>query len=206
MTEKRFKMFQSELTGLWIIHDENKGCTFSGINDKWNCKRIVNVLNKQNEIIQKQNDQISTYCDDNERYSLGVDEPVKLKNPRFEPTGCDTEIKDTSNNHYYWLELSENVKAVIDLLNELDKENKELRDSITSWSKSYHRVYEEKRLLKAQLYCNSEDRVCNICKHQKLIKKDMGRYYIAKCEKGHEECSKESVRHCEDFKLKELQE
>ena len=63
---------------------------------------------------------------------------------------------------------------------------------------------EENEQLKAQLYCDSNEGVCIICKHHYVEKTNM--FYISKCEKGHEKCSKESVRHCEDFKLKELKE
>ena len=74
--------------------------------------------------------------------------------------------------------------ATIDLLNELNDENK---------------------TLKAQLYC--EGSVCNICKHHQLTPdKVMQGYYTSKCEKGHEECSKEDLKHCKDFKLKGLSE
>lgn len=73
---------------------------------------------------------------------------------------------------------------VVDLLNELNEENK---------------------TLKAQLYC--EGSVCTICKHQQLTPdKCMQGYYTAKCEKGHEECSKEDLKYCKDFKLKELED
>lgn len=65
-------------------------------------------------------------------------------------------------------------------------------------------LLDENEQLKAQLYCDSNEGVCSICKHHYLEKTNM--FYISKCEKGHEKCSKESVRHCEDFKLKELQE
>ena len=79
-------------------------------------------------------------------------------------------------------ELTQN--EVVDLLNELNDENK---------------------TLKAQLYC--EGSVCNICKHQQLTPdKVMQGYYTAKCEKGHKDCSKEDLKHCKDFKLKELSE
>ena len=75
---------------------------------------------------------------------------------------------------------AEGVNYIVDFLNQLNDENEQL---------------------KAQLYCDSEEGVCSICKHHYLEKGNI--FYISKCEKGHEKCSKESVRHCEDFKLKE---
>lgn len=77
-----------------------------------------------------------------------------------------------------------NLYDVVDVLNELNDENK---------------------TLKAQLYC--EGSVCTICKHQQLTPdKVMQGYYTAKCEKGHKECSKEDLKHCKDFKLEGLSE
>jgi len=63
-----------------------------------------------------------------------------------------------------------------------------------------NKLVDENEQLKAQLYCDSNEGVCIICKHHYVEKTNM--FYISKCEKGHEKCSKESVRHCEDFKLK----
>ena len=61
---------------------------------------------------------------------------------------------------------------------------------------------EENQQLKAQISANSEEGVCSICKYCYLVKhQDMQGYYIAKCEKEHEECSKEAVGYCEDFEL-----
>ena len=74
-----------------------------------------------------------------------------------------------------------NANDVVELLNELHEENQRL---------------------KAQISANSEEGVCSICKYCYLVKhQDMQGYYVAKCEKGHKECSKEAVRYCEDFEL-----
>ena len=62
----------------------------------------------------------------------------------------------------------------------------------------------EKRIKKliAQLKIDGED-VCIKCKHHSLIHyPESNKYYISKCEKGHEECSKEDIRFCEDFELR----
>ena len=111
---------------------------------------------------------------------------------------------------------------VVDLLNaqheenqQLKQENKELQFAYDECSnnKLFSRrkletenknLKDENQQLKAQLYNECEEGVCHICKHRYLVKhQDMGGYYIQKCEKGHEECSKKSLRHCEDFKFKE---
>ena len=64
-------------------------------------------------------------------------------------------------------------------------------------------LHEENQQLKAQLYCDNNEGICNICQHQYLVGDNTG-YYIAKCKKGHEECSKETVRYCEDFRIVEI--
>lgn len=60
-------------------------------------------------------------------------------------------------------------------------------------------LIEENKQLKAQLFYDG-DGVCNICKHQCLVK--AGRYYVTKCKKEHEECSKIDLNYCDDFELK----
>ena len=64
-------------------------------------------------------------------------------------------------------------------------------------------LHEENQQLKAQLYCDNNEGICNICQHQYLVGNNTG-YYIAKCKKGHEKCSKETVKHCEDFEIVEV--
>lgn len=67
---------------------------------------------------------------------------------------------------------------VVELLNELNDENERLRQ---------------------QLLYDCDD-VCGICRHKYLV--PSGDYFIGKCEKGHEECSKEDIKYCEDFELR----
>ena len=58
------------------------------------------------------------------------------------------------------------------------------------------------RELKAQLQIDDES-VCIKCKHHYLIKHplELREFYISKCIKEHDECSKEDIRYCEDFEL-----
>jgi hypothetical protein len=66
---------------------------------------------------------------------------------------------------------------------------------------------DENERLKVQLSADIDEGICYICKHQQLIEhKDMRGYYTAICEKGYLQCSKSSVRYCEDFEIKELSE
>ena len=66
---------------------------------------------------------------------------------------------------------------------------------------------DENEQLKAQLYCDDEEGVCNICKYHYLVEDDkveLG-YYNSRCRKGHYECARVSLKYCEDFE-KELLE
>lgn len=53
MTNKRYSKFQSEITGLFCIADENHKETFGGMDNEYNCMRIVNILNQKEERIKK---------------------------------------------------------------------------------------------------------------------------------------------------------
>ena len=94
-------------------------------------------------------------------------------------------------------EYESNFEDMVSLMNDIWNQTQR-------FEKHNQRLEKENEQLKAQLYCDSIEGVCIICKHHYVEKTNM--FYISKCEKGHEKCSKESVRHCEDFKLKELQE
>ena len=64
-------------------------------------------------------------------------------------------------------------------------------------------LHEENQRLKAQLTADI-DGVCSLCNHHYLVKDEvMQGFYTSKCEKGHEKCSKEAVKYCDDFDLKE---
>ena len=80
---------------------------------------------------------------------------------------------------------------------DFDKFNKESADALID---EVNALYEENEQLKAQLYCNHDGGVCSICKHCYLEEQSL--YYISKCKKGHEQCSKVDVKYCEDFEIK----
>ena len=89
---------------------------------------------------------------------------------------------------------------------ELKQENEQLKSDYDTLKiqddarKQYQKeLMEENEQLKQQLYYDG-DSVCNICKHQYLVETE--KYYVAKCEKEHEKCSKEDIKYCEDFKVK----
>ena len=62
-------------------------------------------------------------------------------------------------------------------------------------------ILEQKRKIKELTAQLQTDDSCSKCKHEYLVKQDEG-YFIAKCKKGHNECSKEDIRFCEDFDIK----
>lgn len=84
-------------------------------------------------------------------------------------------------------------------VNVLNKIYEEKQTMITEFAKTIRTYEDEIQRLKAQLLCDSDEGVCNICQHQYLI--ESRKYYIAKCKKEHEECSKMSLKYCEDFEL-----
>ena len=101
------------------------------------------------------------------------------------------------------------AEKIADKLNELHEENEKLKHrlAISQKAKYVTALEKENERLKLQLYCDDEEGVCNICKHHYLIKDDEAElgYYNLRCKKGHCECARVSLKHCEDFE-KELEE
>ena len=61
MTEKRYSRFKSEITGLFCIADENHKETFCGMDNEYNCMRIVNILNQKEERIKELENELELY-------------------------------------------------------------------------------------------------------------------------------------------------
>ena len=76
------------------------------------------------------------------------------------------------------------AEVIVDFLNQLNDENEQLKQYI---------------------YDNLDEDICDVCSYQYLEKSQMDKYYVAKCKKGYDNCSKGTVIHCKDFKFKELQ-
>lgn len=90
-------------------------------NEKETALNVFEMIDKLNEYSEKTYElelHIDELEDDNRKYSLGYGKPV-LENPQFKVTGCPYEILDTSNNHYYWLEMQENVKELCKEINKI---------------------------------------------------------------------------------------
>ena len=107
-----------------------------------------------------------------------------------------------------------NASSILDLLNKFNDENEQLksicqdhRDHAIDFKADCVRLEKENEQLKhqikkleAQLY-KVEDGVCNICNNMYLVQQ--GRYFVSKCKKGHDECSKMDLDYCDDFELKD---
>lgn len=63
-------------------------------------------------------------------------------------------------------------------------------------------IINENEQLQQYIYDNLGEDICDVCSYQYLEKLD--EYYVAKCKKGYDNCSKGTVIHCKDFKFKEL--
>ena len=78
------------------------------------------ILEDAVDLLNKYQDRIDELEDDNQKYSLGEGTPAP-ENPRWKLTNCTSEIQDTKNNRFYWLELDGNVEAICDKLNQYEK-------------------------------------------------------------------------------------
>lgn len=101
-------------------------------NEKETALNVFEMIDKLNEYSEKTYElelHIDELEDDNRKYSLGYGKPV-LENPQFKVTGCPYEILDTSNNHYYWLEMQENVKELCKEINKIVSERDLLKKEL----------------------------------------------------------------------------
>jgi len=100
------------------------------------------------------------------------------------------------------------VSEVLPLLNEQNNAINELINSEKYWEKKatqrINEITKENEQLKQYIYDNLDEDICDVCSYQYLEKSQMDKYYVAKCKKGYDNCSKRTVIHCKDFKFKEL--
>lgn len=59
--DKRYSYFKSEITGLFCISDELHRETFCGMDNEYNCRRIVNILNQKEDTIRTYKEELSQY-------------------------------------------------------------------------------------------------------------------------------------------------
>jgi hypothetical protein len=122
---------------------------------------------------------------------------------RFELTFMDCFYITDHQTKDYASVLEEDLEEIVDLLNKLNDENEQLKHDATVLIQANQDYRKENEKLKQQLFYDG-DGVCDICKHEYLT--PSGDYFISNCRKGHEECSKEDLRYCKDFEVKELKE
>ena len=93
------------------------------------------------------------------------------------------------------------LTKIENLLNEQEKLIKRLKQIR---KEQIETILKQKRKMKElMIQLQTEEGVCIKCKYHNLIKypDESSKYYISKCIKEHDECSKEDIRYCEDFKL-----
>lgn len=164
MVEKRFTVFKSKLSGLFVVNDNTHEFHFEGVENASTIMKLVGLLNnyiEENEQLKssdtitdleteimklkKENEQLKNKIDvledDNETYHKSL-EKLNLYTKRFIPTKCTNEFKDCKTNRYYWLDHEGNFEGCLELLNLLDCEN-EILKSENSQLKGKLLVYEE---------------------------------------------------------------
>lgn len=126
MTEKRFTVFKSKLTGLFVVNDNIHEFNFEGVESASTLMKLVGLLNNYIEENEQLKNKIDVLEDDNETYHKSL-EKLNLYTKRFIPTKCTNEFKDCKTNRYYWLDHEGNFKGCLELLNLLDCENEVLK-------------------------------------------------------------------------------
>ena len=132
------------------------------------------------------------------------------ENKRFKAHIFDDGVNERYHDGIIDNENDENVirnyQYISRLLNELHDENEQLKDALNQRTDQCDKYYKENEQLKQYIYDNLDEDICDVCSYQYLEKSQMDKYYVAKCKKGYDNCSKGTVIHCKDFKFKELQE
>ena len=217
----------------WVyIKDNTLELRDNGIVKVFNNERLeelLNALSEENEQLKKELKALQKkYNDFSEMTDKRLKEMFKMTEKRFEVTFNDSDFHLKDNETGEELKLVDEKVCydyVADRWNALHKENEYLHKYNTKLQKqpllfdvqtipdtmeiieANNQLEKENEQLKAQLYCDDEEGVCNICKHHYLVKDDemeLG-YYNSRCQKGHYECARVSLKHCEDFE-KELEE
>ena len=182
MSEKRFTIINKEEPRGQSVAEKGIPCTAR------HCCTRLNRLTEENEQLKQKNQLLYEDIDFLKRFiekrgfKAKLESDKKMTKKRFWILNVLTEnsgIKDRDK----LLSFDE----IVDLLNNLSEENEQLR---------------------SQLYCDDEEGSCNICKHHFLVKDDeteLG-YYNSRCKKGHYECARISLKHCEDFEKGDIDE
>lgn len=86
MTDKRFNVFKSEITGLFVVNDNTHEFAFEGVEDAGTIMKLVGLLNNyidENEQLKKENKEfkgfIKSLCDKNNEIFLRDGTHIRLK-------------------------------------------------------------------------------------------------------------------------------
>ena len=104
--------------------------------------------------------------------------------------------------HYKNVKLSEKNEELQENLNDAINRIEERSIDIQLLKKENEQLKKRIDYLEVQLYHNSDEGVCLICKNHYLEQSTYDKYYISKCRKGHEECSNNVLKYCDDFEFK----
>ena len=113
-------------TGFKVIRTSDEYCVMrtSNIDLANNITYELNTLAKN--MHQDLTSTIDTLLADFKYYSFNPDQSLQPdKDNRFQNTSCSTEIHDSYNNHYYWLEYEDNVTGFMELANNIHNELKD---------------------------------------------------------------------------------
>lgn len=95
---KRFGMVQSEISGLYVPIDDWKIYNFSGMENEYDCMRIVNVLNKLHDMRIEKEELARQYLKENHILKTEND---RLHNKIFEMrTGRALDRTEITNQTY----------------------------------------------------------------------------------------------------------
>ena len=128
---------------------------------------------------------------------------VKLLNEQYEDLmTCHSYLSSKTNVENENAELRKENEQLKKILGFLENDNAEdILNVLNSQENRIWKLKQENEQLKAQLYCDDEEGICNICKHHYLVKDDEAElgYYNSRCKKGHYECARISLKYCDDF-------
>ena len=153
----------------------------------------------------------------NSKYKSLKEENEGLKNVIRQYEDINKELKEEIEKLAYanedllkekreWKKLSDEYAKIYDENKKLKQQYSALEISLMNNQLAYNDLEKENEQLKQYIYDNLDEDICDVCSYQYLEKSQIDKYYVAKCKKGYDNCSKGTVINCKDFKFKELSE